>query len=182
MSWFLFHNLTLATWPYTACPLWSYLRSKLQTSALQLHIHTDVSNEDWRSDFPSYESNGLKHTTAWVNVRALNLLGNRNACFQNTLSVLYSGFPKERKKTSHSSIQWTVFEIGVLVCSSQLSAPNKHTPHCRTQLEFRRTQWRQRFALGWLTPSVCASNSFLLCADSQGSFEMMFPAMLFCSV
>lgn len=180
MSWFLFHNLTLATWQYMACPMWSYLRSKLQTSALQLHIHTDVSNEDWRSDFPSYESNGLKHTTAWVNVRALNLLGNRNACFQNTLSVLYSGFPKERKKNLSFFNTMDSFWNGC-ACVQQ-SAPNKHTPHCRTQLEFGRTQWRQRFALGWLTPSVCASNSFLLCADSQGSFEMTFPAMLFCSV
>lgn len=97
MSWFLFHNLTFATWQCMACT-WSYLRSKLQALALQLRIHTDVNSKTWRTDLPLYKSNGLKHITAWVYLRAFNLLGIRNACFQNTSSVLYSGFHKERKK------------------------------------------------------------------------------------
>lgn len=36
-------------------------------------------------------------------------------------------FPQRQKKISPSSIQWTVFEMDVLVCSNQLSAPNKNT-------------------------------------------------------
>lgn len=135
MSWFLFHNLTFATWLCMACT-WSYLRSKLQALALQLCIHTDVNSKTWRTDLPLYKSNGLKHITAWVYLRAFNLLGIRNACFQNTSSVLYSGFHKERKKKkSHSSIQWTVFEMGVLVCSRQLSAPNRNT-HLTAELNW----------------------------------------------
>lgn len=42
---------------------------------------------------------------------------------------------KRGKKKSHSSIQWTVFEMGVLVCSRQLSAPNRNT-HLTAELNW----------------------------------------------
>lgn len=153
MSWFLFHNLTFATWQCMACT-WSYLRSKLQALALQLRIHTDVNSKAWRTDLPLYKSNGLKHITAWVYLRAFNLLGIRNACFQNTSSVLYSGFHKERKKKISFFNTMDSFWNGCpCVQPSVVSTQQEHTSHCRTQLWVWKNAMEAK-ARPWLTDTI----------------------------